>query len=64
MLYGNNLTSLQFNSKFSITDKSIGQTFNGMLSGAYAKGGKFEANMSVNAIVTNVTVKRGKHRRP
>lgn len=56
MLYGNNLTSLQFNSKFSITDKSIGQTFNGMLSGAYAKGGKFEANMSVNAIVTNVTV--------
>jgi len=55
-LYNNNINSLQFNSSFSMTTKSNNQTFSGTASGAYGRGGKFDANISIDAVVANLTI--------
>ena len=56
MIYGKSFNSFQFNSSFSYTEKSSDQTFSGSLNGSAAQGGKFTADLSVDAVVTNITV--------
>jgi len=56
MINGNSFSSFQFNSSFSYTEKSSDQTFSGTLNGSAAQSGKFTADLSVDAVVTDITV--------